>query len=140
MRGEGFEPSRLTAYAPQTYVYTIPPPALCFAKFLSRLVPRLSLGMVSKVEPLRRSMLCKATIYDTFQKSSCEAKGACLTADRKALWRSRTSLYLNLLKILKKFKRWGYGGHPLHYGYFRTIHRGHWEILHARDDALKRRQ
>ena len=74
MRGEGFEPSRLTAYAPQTYVYTIPPPARCFAKFLSRLVPRLSLGMVSKVEPLRRSMLCKATIYDIFQKSSCEAR------------------------------------------------------------------
>ncbi len=49
MRGEGLEPSRLTAYAPQTYVSAIPPPALesiFFKNFLPDLVYLISSNII----------------------------------------------------------------------------------------------
>ena len=60
VRGEGFEPSRLAAYAPQTYVYTIPPPALCFAFKI------LNDGISFAGAFALRTLFCFAFVIDRF--------------------------------------------------------------------------
>lgn len=52
VRGRGLEPPRLTAYAPQAYMFTITPPAHYFVKYTNLLTVFFNLDLLNYTEKI----------------------------------------------------------------------------------------